>query len=90
MRNYAQLLISLGRAIEAEPLARQAVAKATASASLGHTHPVTEQSAATHANALDALGRHPEAVAVRKQFGLPEPTTQRTTSQTPQPTTNPG
>jgi hypothetical protein len=68
-------MVSLGRSAEAEPLAREAVARTVANESLGPGHPRTSRCAATHANCLDALGRHDEAAAVRQEFGLPAPTT---------------
>ncbi|MGH7176737.1 MAG: tetratricopeptide repeat protein, partial [Tepidisphaeraceae bacterium] len=76
MSSYAYVELSQGRAAEAEPLARQAVALAIANPSLGREHSVTKSFAATHARALDALGRHAEAQALRKDFGLTTPDTQ--------------
>jgi serine/threonine protein kinase len=86
MNDCAVVLRSVGRLAEAEAHARQAVDKATASASLGPKHPLTRASAGTLATCLNALGRHTEAAAVRKEFGLPEPTGASTRPST-QPTT---
>jgi len=77
--NLARLLTDAGRPGDAEPLARQAVAKATTSPSLGPRHAQTKTFAAAHAKCLDALGRQDEAAALRKEFGVPEPTTRSAT-----------
>ena len=76
LSNDAEALIALGRANDAEPLARRAVAKAAASSSLGRGHMVTRLCAVTHAKALDALGRRADAAAVRREFSIPDPSTQ--------------
>jgi hypothetical protein len=85
LNDYRFVLESLGRFTQAEPLARQAVAWATANPSLGPQHPQTKGFAAAHARCLDALGRRDEAAAVRKEFGLPDPATRAST----QPATGP-
>jgi serine/threonine protein kinase/tetratricopeptide (TPR) repeat protein len=88
LRGYARALLGQGRASEAEPIARQAVAKAAANSSLGPKHERTKSFAQTHAECLEALGRHADAAAVRKEFGLSEPTT-RAVAQPTQPATLP-
>jgi len=75
MQNQARILIALGRADAAEPLAREAVERARASPALGPTNPRTVKYVGTLAKALDALGRRADAAAVRKQFALPAPST---------------
>ena len=75
LRSWARVLLLLGRPVEAEPLARRAVAQATHNTSLGHNHTRTKSFAMTHADTLDALGRHDEAAAVRADFSLSDPTT---------------
>jgi serine/threonine protein kinase len=79
LSNYAATLCSLARFAEAEPFARQSVTRAQANPSLGPQHPRTRMSAGWHAKSLDALGRHDEAAAVRKQFGLRAPATRPST-----------
>jgi hypothetical protein len=82
MSHYAAVLNAMGRAAEAEPLARQAVARAKASAVLGPKHARSKDLAAVHADCLAALGRRDEAAAIRREFDLPDPATR--------PATNPG
>jgi tetratricopeptide (TPR) repeat protein len=77
--NMGALLQAQGKLAEAEPLCREAVTRAKANKSLGPKHPNTKRFAENYAKCLDALGRHPDAAEVRKEFGLPEPTTQATT-----------
>jgi serine/threonine protein kinase len=87
LNNYAVVLASLGRVAEAEPLFREALARFRRL--LGDDHPNTKRLAAKHVSCLTALGRHAEAAAVRKEFGLPEPTTAPATRSTTVPTTTP-
>jgi serine/threonine protein kinase/tetratricopeptide (TPR) repeat protein len=75
LNDYAVVLLDLGRMSEAEPLIRQALAKAKTNPSLGTKHPRTKNVARNYANALDTLDRGAEAASIRKEFGLPDPST---------------
>jgi serine/threonine protein kinase len=96
--NLASFELARGNLREAEALSREALSLARANPPLSDpaprpTHTQSTTCARTHASCLDALGRHDEAAAVRKEFGLPESTTRASsapmTSATPQPATAP-
>jgi hypothetical protein len=79
INNMGGLLQAQGKLDQAASLFREAMTKAKASPSVGANHPNTKRFAANHSKCLDALGRHDEAAVVRKEFGLPDPTTAPTT-----------
>jgi hypothetical protein len=83
MSNMGQLLQAQGKLAEAALLYREALTKAEAK--LGLKHPLTKLVAENHVRCLDALARHDEATAVRKQFGLSNPATRPTTATATRP-----
>jgi hypothetical protein len=76
MNNYAIVLRALHRYTEAEALTRDAVAKALSNPGLGPKHPYTRLFVENHAKCLVNLGRSDEAAALRREFGLPNPSSQ--------------
>jgi len=76
MNNFAMVLRALHRYTEAEALTRDAVAKALSNPGLGPKHPYTRLFIENHAKCLANLGRSDEAAALRREFGLPNPSSQ--------------
>ena len=76
MNNYAIVLRAMRRYTEAEALTRDAVAKALSNPGLGPKHPYTRLFVENHAKCLVNLGRSDEAAALRREFGLPNPSSQ--------------
>ena len=84
------------RAVQTRPLRRsggarrEAITKAAVNPSLGPKHPLTKATPRTTPNVSTRLGRHAEAVTVRKEFGLPEPTTRPATQSATKPVNDRG
>ena len=85
LNNLGHLLSAQGKHAEAEEFYREAATRAMASASLGPGHPYTAGFGSNHIKCLNTLGRHNEAAAVRRKFGLADPPTRAATAPASQP-----
>jgi hypothetical protein len=71
LHNVASNLKALGRPADAEPVEREALQRAMTHPALGASSEFTKAYAKRLAEILDALNRHKEADALRKEFALP-------------------
>jgi tetratricopeptide (TPR) repeat protein len=81
--NLGRLLQKTGRFAEAEPLLREALS--VRRETLGRRAPPTTRAAGNLADLLDQMGRRGDAAAMRKEFGLPEPTERPAIGRSTQP-----